>query len=39
MLHETVTRGFARPGIQELYRLVDGPEAALLALQQALAAA
>lgn len=39
MLHETVTRGFARPNILELYRLVDGPEAALLALQQALAAA
>lgn len=37
MLRGIVERGFAKPVILELYHLADGPEAALLALQQALA--
>jgi uncharacterized protein (TIGR00730 family) len=36
MLHATVEKGFATPMILELYHLADGPEAALLALRQAL---
>jgi hypothetical protein len=38
MLRGIVEKGFARPIILELYHLADGPEAALLALKQALAA-
>jgi predicted Rossmann-fold nucleotide-binding protein len=38
MLRGIVEKGFARPLILELYHLAEGPEAALLALQQALAA-
>lgn len=37
MLRGIVEKGFARPMILELYHLADGPEAALLALQEALA--
>jgi uncharacterized protein (TIGR00730 family) len=36
MLDQIVAKGFAKPAIMELYHLADGPEAALLALQQAL---
>jgi hypothetical protein len=36
MLRGIVEKGFARPLILELYHLAEGPEAALLALQQAL---
>lgn len=38
MLRGIVANGFAKPIILELYHLADGPEAALLALQQALKA-
>ncbi len=38
MLRGIVEKGFARPLILELYHLAEGPEAALLALQQALQA-
>ena len=37
MLRGIVGHGFAKPAIMELYHLADGPEAALLALQEALA--
>jgi uncharacterized protein (TIGR00730 family) len=37
MLRGIVERGFAKPIILELYHLAEGPEAALLALQEALA--
>ncbi len=37
MLKGIVAKGFAKPIILELYHLADGPEAALLALQEALA--
>jgi len=37
MLRGIVEKGFARPMILELYHLADGPEAALLALKEALA--
>jgi uncharacterized protein (TIGR00730 family) len=37
MLRGIVAKGFAKPFILELYHLADGPEAALLALEQALA--
>ena len=37
MLKGIVEKGFAKPIIMELYHLADGPEAALLALQEALA--
>ncbi|HEX4273659.1 MAG TPA: TIGR00730 family Rossman fold protein [Rhizomicrobium sp.] len=36
MLRSTVEKGFAKPLILELYHLADGPEAALLALREAL---
>jgi uncharacterized protein (TIGR00730 family) len=36
MLRATVEKGFAKPVILELYHLADGPEAALLALREAL---
>lgn len=38
MLRGIVEKGFAKPIILELYHLADGPEAALLALQEALKA-
>jgi len=38
MLCGIVEKGFAKPIIMELYHLADGPEAALLALQEALKA-
>jgi uncharacterized protein (TIGR00730 family) len=38
MLRGIVGHGFAKPVILELYHLADGPEAALLALKEALAA-
>jgi len=37
MLRSTVEKGFAKPMILELYHLAEGPEAALLALKEALA--
>jgi uncharacterized protein (TIGR00730 family) len=37
MLRATVEKGFAKPMILELYHLAEGPEAALLALKEALA--
>ena len=37
MLRSIVEKGFAKPAILQLYHLADGPEAALLALQEALA--
>jgi hypothetical protein len=37
MLRATVEKGFAKPTILELYHLAEGPEAALLALKEALA--
>jgi hypothetical protein len=37
MLRSTVEKGFAKPLILELYHLANGPEAALLALKEALA--
>jgi uncharacterized protein (TIGR00730 family) len=36
MLRGIIEQGFAKPIITELYHLADGPEAALLALKQAL---
>jgi hypothetical protein len=39
MLRATVEKGFAKPMILELYHLAEGPEAALLALKEALAVA
>jgi len=38
MLRGIVEKGFAKPKILELYHLAEGPEAALLALQEALKA-
>jgi uncharacterized protein (TIGR00730 family) len=38
MLRSTVEKGFAKPLILELYHLAEGPEAAMLALKEALAA-
>ena len=37
MLRDMVAKGFAKPVILELYHLADGADAALMALQQALA--
>jgi uncharacterized protein (TIGR00730 family) len=37
MLSQIVAKGFAQPSILELYHLADGADAALLALQEALA--
>jgi uncharacterized protein (TIGR00730 family) len=37
MLRGIIEQGFAKPIIRELYHLAEGPEAALLALKQALA--
>lgn len=39
MLRATVEKGFAKPLILDLYHLADGPEAAMLALKEALAVA
>jgi len=38
MLKGIIARGFAKPIVLELYHLADGPEAALLALKEALKA-
>ena len=37
LLRGIVEKGFAKPIVPELYHLAEGPEAALMALQQALA--